>query len=349
MGKEDIWMNDIKERPFKIGHVSMDNRIVLAPMAGICNSAFRLTVKEFGAGLVYAEMISDKGIVFKNDKTMSMLYMDERENPLSLQIFGEKKETLVEAARYVDQHTTADIIDINMGCPVNKIIKCEAGAKWLLDPNKIYEMVSAVVDNVKKPVSVKMRIGWDDDHIFAVENARAVERAGGAAVAVHGRTRLQMYEGEANWDIIRQVKESVSIPVIGNGDVFTPQDAKNMLDQTGVDGVMIGRAALGNPWMIYRTVQYLETGKLMDEPNVREKIDVCLLHFHRLMELKGEHVAVREMRKHASWYMKGVRGNAKIRNGINIMEKADELIALLNGFADEMMEREQVAMDVNVG
>ena len=341
-------MNDIKERPFKIGDITIDNRVVLAPMAGICNSAFRLTVKEFGAGLVYAEMISDKGIVQKNDKTMSMLHIDERENPLSLQIFGGEKDTLVEAARYVDKYTTADIIDINMGCPVNKIIKCEAGAKWLLDPNKIYEMVSAVVDNVDKPVSVKMRIGWDDEHIFAVENAQAVERAGGAAVAVHGRTRVQMYEGKANWDVIRQMKEAVSIPVIGNGDVETPQDAKRMLDQTGVDGVMIGRAALGNPWMIYRTVRYLETGELIDEPNVREKIDVCLLHFERLMALKGEHVAVREMRKHAAWYMKGVRGNAKIRNQINTMETAADLTALLNGFADEMTERERATLGVHV-
>jgi nifR3 family TIM-barrel protein len=341
-------MNDIKERPFKIGNITIDNRVVLAPMAGICNSAFRLTVKEFGAGLVYAEMISDKGIVQKNDKTMSMLHIDERENPLSLQIFGGEKDTLVEAARYVDKYTTADIIDINMGCPVNKIIKCEAGAKWLLDPNKIYEMVSAVVDNVDKPVSVKMRIGWDDEHIFAVENAQAVERAGGAAVAVHGRTRVQMYEGKANWDVIRQMKEAVSIPVIGNGDVETPQDAKRMLDQTGVDGVMIGRAALGNPWMIYRTVRYLETGELMDEPNVREKIDVCLLHFERLMALKGEHVAVREMRKHAAWYMKGVRGNAKIRNQINTMETAADLTALLHGFADEMTEREHATLGVHV-
>lgn len=340
-------MHSLQERPFRIGNITMDNRVVLAPMAGICNSAFRLTVKEFGAGLVYAEMISDKGIVYKNDRTMSMLYMDERENPLSLQIFGGNKETLVEAARYVDKHTNADIIDINMGCPVNKIIKCEAGAKWLLDPNKIYEMVAAVVDRVEKPVSVKMRIGWDDEHIFAVENAQAVERAGGAAVAVHGRTRLQMYEGKANWDVIRQMKEAVSIPVIGNGDVETPQDAKQLLEQTGVDGVMIGRAALGNPWMIYRTVRYLETGELMEEPDAREKIDVCLLHFERLMALKGEAVAVREMRKHASWYMKGIRGNAKIRNAINATHTADELTRLLNHFADEMMEREQTAVGIN--
>ena len=187
----------------------MDNRVVLAPMAGICNSAFRLTVKEFGAGLVYAEMISDKGINFRNEKTMNMLYIDERENPLSLQIFGGDKETLVQAAKYVDKHTTADIIDINMGCPVNKIIKCEAGAKWLLDPNKIYEMVSAVVDAVDKPVSVKMRIGWDEDRVFAVENAQAAERAGAAAIAMHGRTRVQMYEGKANWDVLAEVKKTL--------------------------------------------------------------------------------------------------------------------------------------------
>lgn len=327
-------------KPFSIGGIEMDNRVVLAPMAGICNSAFRLTVKEFGAGLVYAEMISDKGIVMKNEKTLSMLYIDERENPLSLQIFGGEKDTLVAAAKYVDQNTSADIIDINMGCPVNKIIKCEAGARWLLDPNKIYEMVSAVVDNVNKPVSVKMRIGWDSDHILAVENAQSIERAGGAAVAVHGRTREQMYEGRANWDIIRDVKQSVSIPVIGNGDVETPQDAKRMLDETGVDGVMIGRAALGDPWMIYRTVEYLESGELKPEPSVREKIDVCLLHFERLAQLKGEHVAVREMRKHASWYLKNIRGNGRARTVINQIEDANELRAYLNLFAEEAMAKQ---------
>lgn len=336
------------DKPFKIGDIVMDNRVVLAPMAGICNSAFRLTVKEFGAGLVYAEMISDKGIVYRNDKTLNMLYIDERENPLSLQIFGGNKETLVEAAKYVDQNTTADIIDINMGCPVNKIIKCEAGAKLLLDPNKVYEMVAAVVDSVKKPVSVKMRIGWDDEHVFAVDNAKAVERAGASAVAVHGRTRVQMYEGHANWDIIRQVKENVNIPVIGNGDVETPQDAKRMLEQTGVDGVMIGRAALGNPWMMYQTVEYLKSGKLIDEPSVREKIDVCLLHFERLMALKGEVVAVREMRKHASWYLKGIRGNGKARNAINQTETALELRTLLNGLVVEFEEREATEKAIHI-
>ncbi|MBD8028536.1 tRNA dihydrouridine synthase DusB [Ureibacillus sp. Re31] len=330
-----------QNKPFQIGDIVLDNRVVLAPMAGVCNSAFRLTVKEFGAGLVYAEMISDKGLVQRNKKTLDMLYIDERENPLSLQIFGGDKETLVEAAKYVDKNTNADIIDINMGCPVNKIIKCEAGAKWLLDPNKIYEMVSAVVDAVDKPVSVKMRIGWDDEHIFAVENAQAAERAGASAIAMHGRTRVQMYEGRANWDIIKEVKKNIRIPFIGNGDVETPQDAKRMLDETGVDAVMIGRAALGNPWMIYRTVQYLETGELKPEPSVREKMDVCLLHFERLMQLKGESVAVREMRKHASWYLKGIRGNGKVRNAINQVETAQELRALLNGVVAELEERQE--------
>ncbi|MCM3707818.1 MULTISPECIES: tRNA dihydrouridine synthase DusB [Cytobacillus] len=326
---------------FKIGDIELKNRVVLAPMAGICNSAFRLTVKEFGAGLVCAEMVSDKGIVLQNEKTMNMLYIDEREKPLSLQIFGGKKETLVEAAKFVDQNTNADIIDINMGCPVPKITKCDAGAKWLLDPDKIYEMVSAVTAAVEKPVTVKMRMGWDEDHIYAVKNAQAVERAGGKAVSLHGRTRVQLYEGQANWDIIREVKQNINIPLIGNGDVETPQDAKRMLDETGCDGVMIGRAALGNPWMIYRTVKYLETGELMGEPSVREKMDVCILHLDRLISLKGEHIAVLEMRKHAAWYLKGIRGNAKFRNGINESNTREEMVSVLNALAIDAEEKER--------
>jgi nifR3 family TIM-barrel protein len=326
----------------KIGNIEMKNQVVLAPMAGVCNSAFRLTVKEFGAGLVCAEMVSDKGIVLKNAKTMNMLYIDEREKPLSLQIFGGEKKTLVEAARFVDKNTNADIIDINMGCPVPKITKCDAGAKWLLDPDKIYEMVSAVVEAVEKPVTVKMRMGWDEDHVFAVKNAKAVERAGGQAVALHGRTRVQMYEGKANWDIIKEVKQSINIPLIGNGDVQTPQDAKRMLDETGCDGVMIGRAALGNPWMIYRTVQFLKTGKLMGEPSVREKMDVCILHLDRLIALKNEDVAVREMRKHAAWYLKGVKGNAKVRNAVNECTTRDQLVTLLNDMVADVEEKESL-------
>ena len=331
-------MSNIDQKPFQIGDIIMDNRVVLAPMAGICNSAFRLTVKEFGAGLVYAEMISDKALNIRNKKTLDMLYIDERENPMTLQIFGGDKENLVEAAKFVDKNTTADIIDINMGCPVNKIIKCEAGAKWLLDPNKIYEMVSAVVDAVDKPVSVKMRIGWDDERVFAVENAQAAERAGAAAIAMHGRTRVQMYEGKANWDVLAEVKKNINIPFIANGDVETPADAKRILDHTKADAVMIGRAALGNPWMMYQTVKYLESGELMPEPSVREKMDVCLLHFERLKALKGEKVAVREMRKHASWYLKGIRGNGKIRNAINLAETEQELRALLNNVVEERDE-----------
>ena len=316
----------------------MKNPVVLAPMAGVCNAAFRLTVKEFGAGLVCAEMVSDKGIVYKNEKTLNMLYIDEREKPLSLQIFGGEKESLVEAAKFVDKNTNADIIDINMGCPVPKITKVDAGAKWLLDPNKIYEMVSAVVDAVDKPVTVKMRMGWDENHVYAVQNAQAVERAGGKAVALHGRTRVQMYEGTSNWDIIREVKQSVNIPIIGNGDVHTPQDAKRMLEETGCDGVMIGRAALGDPWMIYRTVKYLETGELMNEPSAREKIDVCMLHLDRLIDLKNENIAVREMRKHAAWYLKGIPGNGSVRNAVNECNTREELAELLYGLVEDVEE-----------
>jgi nifR3 family TIM-barrel protein len=222
-----------------------------------------------------------------------------------------------------------------MGCPVPKITKCDAGAKWLLDPNKIYEMVSAVVDTVDKLVTVKMRVGWDEDHIFAIENERAIETAGAQAVFLHGRTRVQVYKGTANRDIIRDVKQAVNILVIGNGDVKTPQDAEGVLKETGVDGVMIGRAALGNPWMIYRTVQYLETGKLMDEPSVREKMDVCKLHLDRLIRIKNENIAVREMRKQASWYLKGVRGNAKFRKQINQCDTRQELVSVLEQLAEE--------------
>lgn len=326
---------------FKIGDVEIENRVILAPMAGVSNAAFRLTVKEFGAGLVCAEMISDKALLFGNERTKRMLYIDENERPLSLQIFGGEKETLVEAAKYVDQNTTADIIDINMGCPVSKIIRCEAGARWLLDPEKIYDMVSAVVENVSKPVTVKMRIGWDSEHIYAVENARMAERAGAAAISMHGRTREQMYEGEADWDIIRQVKEAVNIPVIGNGDVASPELAEKMLEETGVDAVMIGREALGNPWMIYRTVHYLETGELLGEPEMEEKMEILKLHMDRLIHLKGEKVAIMEMRKHASWYLKGIKGNGNMRKQINQAETREALVSIIDSFIEEQHENKK--------
>ncbi|MGG5340224.1 tRNA-dihydrouridine synthase [Enterococcus pernyi] len=325
------------DHTWKIGNVEIPNRVVVAPMAGITNTAFRVTVKEFGAGMVVCEMISDQGIHFRNKKTLEMLHIDETEHPLSLQIFGGNKDTLVEAAQFVEKHTTADIIDINMGCPVNKIIKAEAGAKWLLDPDKVYEMVHAVASAVDVPVTVKMRIGWDEEHVFAVENALAAQAAGAGAVAMHGRTRVQMYEGKANWEVLKEVKKHLTIPFMGNGDVKTPEDAKRMLEYVGADGVMIGRAALGNPWMIHRTQHYLETGELIPEPTAREKIATAKLHLERLVDLKGETIACREFRTHASYYLKGISRAAKIKLAINKTEKQHEINELL----DQLVEKSE--------
>ena len=321
---------------WKIGDVEIPNRVVVAPMAGISNAAFRVTVKEFGAGLVVCEMISDKGIKLRNKKTLEMLYIDEREYPLSVQIFGGDKETLVEAAKFVEENTQAAIIDINMGCPVNKIIKAEAGAKWLLDPNKVHEMVHAVSSAVSLPVTVKMRPGWDEDHLYAVDNALAAEQAGASAIAMHGRTRVQMYEGTANWDVLKEVKKHLTIPFMGNGDVKTPEDAKRMLEYVGADGVMIGRAALGNPWMIQRTKEYLETGELMPEPSPAEKINIAKVHLQRLVDLKGEKIAVREFRQHASYYLKGISRAAKVKVAINQVETQQAVVDLLDAFVEKI-------------
>lgn len=328
------------DQSWKIGNVTIPNRVVVAPMAGITNAAFRVTVKEFGAGLVVCEMISDQGIHFRNKKTLEMLHIEEQEHPISIQIFGGNKDSLVEAAQFVQANTQADMIDINMGCPVNKVIKAEAGAKWLLDPNKVYEMVQAVASSVDLPVTVKMRIGWDDQHILAVENAQAAESGGAAALAMHGRTRVQMYEGQANWEILKEVKKNISIPFMGNGDVKTPQDAKRMIEEVGVDGVMIGRAALGNPWMIHRTQHYLETGELIPEPTAREKIDTAKIHLQRLVALKGEQVAAREFRQHASYYLKGIPRAAKVKVAINQAEEQETIIQLLEDFLVKTEERE---------
>lgn len=325
----------------KIGHIEMKNQVVLAPMAGVCNPAFRLIAKEFGAGLVCAEMVSGKAIVHGNKRTQEMLFVDEREKPLSLQIFGGDRDSLIEAAKVVDRETNADIIDINMGCPAPKVTKIDAGARWLLDPNKIYEMVSAVVDAVEKPVTVKMRTGWDSDHIYAIENAKAVERAGGKAVSVHGRTREQLYTGRADWNIIKEVKQSVGIPVIGNGDVVTPEDARRMLELTGCDGVMIGRGALGNPWMLYRTIQYLQTGELVADPSAEEKIKIAILHMDRLVAMRGERMAVREMRKHLAWYLKGLRGSARIKDEIMEETRRDEMVKILEDFVAGLDKEEE--------
>lgn len=324
---------------WKIGNVEIPNRIVVAPMAGITNSAFRVTAKEFGAGLVVCEMISDQGIHYRNKKTLEMLHIEEGEHPLSLQIFGGNKESLVEAAQFVQANTTADIIDINMGCPVNKIIKAEAGAKWLLDPDKVYEMVQAVTRAVDVPVTVKMRTGWDEEHLFAVDNALAAESAGASALAMHGRTRVQMYEGTADWDVLKKVKSKLTIPFMGNGDVRTPEDAKRMLEYVGADGVMIGRAVLGNPWMIQRTKDYLETGELAAEPTPAEKMEIAKIHLQRLVDLKGEQVATREFRQHASYYLKGTPRAAKVKVAINQAETQQEMVDLLDAFVDKLQQQ----------
>jgi len=233
-----------------------------------------------------------------------------------------------------------------MGCPVPKVTKCDAGARWLLNPEKIYEMVSAVVDAVDKPVTVKMRIGWDHDHIYVVENAKAVERAGGQAVSVHGRTREQLYTGQADWSYIRQVKENVSIPVIGNGDVFTPEDAKRMLEETGCDGVMIGRGALGNPWMLYRTIEYLTTGELLPDPSAEEKVRIALVHMDRLIALKGEQVAVKEMRKHLAWYLKGLPSAARVKDAIMEETRRDEVARMLEEYVRQVNEKQEAESTV---
>ncbi|WEV60719.1 tRNA dihydrouridine synthase DusB [Streptococcaceae bacterium ESL0729] len=318
--------------PWKIGDVEIPNRVVVAPMAGISNKAFRMTAKEFGAGLVVVEMISDKGIQHRNKKTLSMLEMDEKEHPISLQIFGGDKETLVEAAKFVQENTPVDMIDINMGCPVPKVTKAEAGARWLLDPNKVHEMVSAVTSAVDIPVTVKMRTGWDTDHLYAVENALAAEAAGASALAMHGRTRVQMYEGHADWDILAKVADKLTIPFMGNGDVRTPEEAKKMIDEVGCDAVMIGRAALGNPWMLHRTNHYLKTGELLEEPPVEEKINIARLHLSRLIDLKGEDIGSREFRQHAAYYLKGAPRAAKVKVAINQAESQAEINQIFDDY-----------------
>lgn len=325
---------------WQIGNVKIPNQVVVAPMAGITNAAFRVICRQFGAGLVVCEMISDRGILHHNTKTLSMLFVDPTEHPVSVQIFGGTKETLVEAAKFVDQHTGADIIDINMGCPVNKVVKTDAGARWLLDPNKVYEMVSAVTAAVSKPVTVKMRTGWDEDHIYAVKNAIAAEKAGAAALAMHGRTRKQMYSGHADWNILKDVRDHISIPFMGNGDVRTPEDAKRMLDEVGATAVMIGRAALGNPWILKQTAEYLDDGILLPQPTPRQKIATAKAHLHRLVELKGEHTGVHEFRTSSAYYLKGIARAAKTKVAVNQAETEAEVDTIFDDFVEQTEARE---------
>lgn len=319
---------------FKIGNIEIENPVVMAPMAGITNMAFRRIIKEFGAGLVYSEMVSDKALCYGNNKTIEMLQIDENEHPVSIQLFGGEVATMVQAAKFIDEHSNCDIIDINMGCPVNKVLKADAGSKLLLYPDKIYEIVKGIVENVSKPVTVKIRSGFDHDHINAVEVAKLIEKAGASAIAIHGRTRSQMYEGKADWDIIRQVKEAVNIPVIGNGDIRSVEDAKRMFEQTNVDAIMVGRAALGNPWLIKQIVESLKTGKILPEPTHQEKIAQCLAHGRRLMEIEPEKIAMFQMRGHAPWYIKGLKSSARVKNELSKIDTFEQLEHILKEYKE---------------
>ncbi|HIS90527.1 MAG TPA: tRNA dihydrouridine synthase DusB [Candidatus Faecisoma merdavium] len=291
---------------FKIGNVEIKNRIVLAPMAGISNSAFRRIAKEMGVGLVVAEMVSDKAIFYGSKKTIDMLYMKEEERPISQQIFGSDKDSFVYAAKYILETMKPDIIDINMGCPVPKVAtRAQAGSALLKNPDKVYEIVKAVVDAVNVPVTVKIRSGWDEKSINAVEIAKVIEKAGASAITVHPRTRSQGYSGKADWNIIKQVKDAVNIPVIGNGDIKSCYDAKRMLDETNCDAVMIGRGLLGNPWLIRNCIDYLNNKKIK-EVSILDRLNMVLKHFNYLLEFKEEKIAVLEMRTQVCYYLKGI-------------------------------------------
>ena len=318
---------------WKIGNVEIKNQIVLAPMAGISNSAFRRIAKEMGVGLVVAEMVSDKAIYFGSQKTIDMLYMKEEERPISQQIFGSDKESFVYAAKYILENMKPDIIDINMGCPVPKVAtRAQAGSALLKNPDKVYEIVKAVVEAVDIPVTVKIRSGWDEKSINAVEIAKVIEKAGASAITVHPRTRAQGYSGKADWNIIKQVKENVKIPVIGNGDIKTCYDAKRMLEETKCDAVMIGRGVLGNPWLIRDCIDYLN-GKEIKEVTILDKLNMVLKHLNYLLEFKDEKIAILEMRTQIGYYLKGISKEYK-QKFMKIKNK-EEFIKLVGEVKDE--------------
>lgn len=317
---------------WKIGNVEIENQLVLAPMAGITNEAFRSICKEMGAGLVVCEMISDKALSFHNAKTIKMTGVSQNEHPLSMQIFGADKETLVYAAKWIYENTDADIIDINMGCPVNKVAKrAGAGSSLLRDPNKVYEITKAVVEATPLPVTVKIRIGWDENNINAVENAKMIEKAGACAIAVHGRTRAQMYSGHANLDVIKDVVEAVNIPVVGNGDIADGPSALHMLEYTGCKAIMIGRGALGNPW-IFKEINAYFAGEEFKRPSKEEIYNMIIDQYERLLKLKGERLALLEMRSHVGWYLKGMQGSAQIKNKANQALSFEEVKKILKEY-----------------
>ena len=322
---------------WKIRDVEIENQVVLAPMAGICNSAYRRIIKEMGCGLIYAEMVSDKAICYDNQKTIDMLYMTDLERPITQQIFGTYKDSFVIAAKYIYENMHPDIIDINMGCPVPKVaVRAQAGAALLKSPEKIKEIVEAVVAAVPIPVTVKIRSGWDSNHINAVDVAKIVEEAGASAICVHPRTRTQGYSGKADWKIIKQVKENVKIPVIGNGDIKCAEDAKRMLDETFCDAIMIGRGVLGNPWLIKQTVDYLDGKTDIVKPTNEEKIDMCIKHLKYLENLKNEKLACLEIRNHIAWYLKGMEKSVEIKNKVYKTSSIRDIMQILTGYKEDL-------------
>ena len=312
----------------KIGSVELPNPVILAPMAGVSDLPFRLLCREQGAGLVCMEMVSAKAIAYHNRNTERLMEINDREHPVSLQLFGSEPDLMAEIAAQIEDKPF-DILDINMGCPVPKIVGNGEGSALMKNPKLVEEILSAMVRTLKKPVTVKIRKGFDDSSVNAVEIAKIAEGCGVSAIAVHGRTREQYYSGKADWDIIRQVKEAVSIPVIGNGDVFTPEDAKRMVEETGCDGIMVARGAKGNPWIFREIAEYLETGRKPPRPSSDELKVMILRHGQMMLEFKGETAGMREMRKHVAWYTKGLPGSAKLREEINRVESYAELEDLL--------------------
>ncbi len=313
----------------QIGNVKLENDLILGPMAGVTDLPFRLLCKEQGAGLLCMEMVSAKGIMYNNKNTKFLLTIDERERPVSLQLFGSDADIISEQAKRIEE-LPFDILDINMGCPVPKIVNNGDGSALMKNPLLAGEIIEKTARAIQKPVTVKIRKGFDEEHINAVEMAHIAQESGAAAIAVHGRTREQYYSGKADWEIIKKVKEAVKIPVIGNGDVWTPQDAIDMRKQTGCDGVMIGRGAQGNPWIFKQILHYEQTGELLEKPSPQEVTEMILRHAKMQMEFKGEYTGMREIRKHAAWYTAGYKNSAKLRGKINETETYEELKELLS-------------------
>ncbi|MDD7372120.1 MAG: tRNA dihydrouridine synthase DusB [Blautia sp.] len=314
-----------------IGNVTLENNLILAPMAGVTDLPFRLLCKEQGAGLLCTEMISAKAIHFKNKNTKSLMRILPEERPVSLQLFGSEPDLMAEIAAQIEDEPF-DILDINMGCPVPKVVNNQEGSALMKNPKLVGEIVSKMASAIKKPLTVKIRKGFTEGSVNAVEIAKIIEASGAAAIAVHGRTREQYYAGKADWDIIRQVKEAVSIPVIGNGDVNSPESAKRLIEETGCDGIMIGRAARGNPWIFGRINRFLETGVKEEEPGVQEVKEMILKHARLQIEYKGEYTGMREMRKHVAWYTAGMPHSASVRRQVNEVETYEQLEKLVELF-----------------